>query len=134
MLDTLASELPLLLPSDKYPPRILDPHDIPRSSLEAAEAVTRIYDCFQRTWNHLATPKRFCGHSAKFWTPELTACKRALQAAMRNATPPWQRNTTVQKYSSWARRHPDFMLQPNWSENCGPGKRRKWHNELKAAI
>ena len=26
------------------------------------------------------------------------------------------------------------MLQPNWSENHGPGKRRKWRNELKAAV
>ena len=65
---------------------------------------------------------------------ELTACKRALQAATRNATPPWQRNTTARKYSSRAHHHPDFMLQPNWSENRGPGKRHKWRNELKVAI
>ena len=95
MLQTLASELPLLLPSETYPPCILDPYDIPHSNTETIQAVSRIYDCFQHTWNQLATPKRFCGRSAQFWTPDLTACKRALQAATRNATPPWQRNTTA---------------------------------------
>ena len=95
MLQTLASELPLLLPSETYPPRILDPYDVPHSNTETAQAVTRIYDCFQRTWNQLAMPKRFCGRSAQFWTLDLTACKHALQAATRNATPPWQRNTTA---------------------------------------
>ena len=134
MLQTLASELPPLLPSESYPPCILDPYDIPHLSSETSEVVTCIYNCFQHTWNQLTTPKWFCGRSAQFWTPELTACKHALQAATCNATPPWQRNTTVRKYSFRARHHPNFMLQPNWSENHGPGKRCKWRNELKAAV
>ena len=134
MLQTLATELPSLLPSECYPLHILDPFDIPHLNTETSEAVARIYDCFQRTWNQLATPKQFCGQLAQFWTPELTACKCALQAATHNSTPPWQRNTTARKYSSHAHRHPDFMLQPNWLENHGPRKRRKWCNKLKVAI